>query len=305
MPSGQRVAAIDCGTNSIRLLITDLADGEKSDVLREMRIVRLGQGVDHTGHLDEAAIARTVSAAQEYGTLIDQLGASQVRFCATSAARDADNGHQFGDQIEAVLGVRPEVLSGDDEAAASFMGATRDLGPGRSVVIDIGGGSTEIVTGDGDQIASGVSLDVGSVRMTERFLASDPPTIAEITTCQSYLEGVVGTHASSLEPLPRFVGVAGTVTTVAAHVLGLPGYDSAAIHGARLSLDDVRSACSSLVQMSVADRRALPFMHPGRADVIGAGALILDQLIDSLPLDTNELVVSESDILDGIAWAMA
>lgn len=298
----ERVAAIDCGTNSIRLLITDLSDDRQSDVLREMRIVRLGQDVDSTGHLDEAAIDRTMAATQEYGELISTFGVGRIRFCATSAVRDADNGDAFADRVESVLGVRPDVLTGEDEAAASFLGATRGLGPGRTVVVDIGGGSTEIVVGDGETIESAVSLDVGSVRLTERFLASDPPTIDEITTCISYLDGVLGAPASV--PVPRFVGVAGTVTTVAAHVLALPSYDSEAIHGSRLHTDDVRAACLSLVQMTVADRRALPFMHPGRADVIGAGALILDRLIENLRLDTDELIVSESDILDGIAWSL-
>lgn len=298
----ERVAAIDCGTNSIRLLITDLSDDRQSDVLREMRIVRLGQDVDRTGHLDEAAIDRTMAATQEYGELISAFGVGRIRFCATSAVRDADNGDVFGDRVEAILGVRPEVLAGEDEAAASFLGATRALGSGRTVVVDIGGGSTEIIVGDGVTIDSAVSLDVGSVRMTERFLASDPPTIDEITTCISHLDGILAGQVS--EPVPRFVGVAGTVTTVAAHVLGLPSYDAEAIHAARLPLDDVRTACLSLVQMSVADRRALPFMHPGRADVIGAGALILDRLIETLALDTDELIVSESDILDGLAWSL-
>ncbi len=304
-----RVAAIDCGTNSIRLLITDLSASGQADVLREMRIVRLGQDVDRTRRLDAAAIDRTAAAAAEFADLIVQLGATKVRFCATSAARDAENGDEFADRIESVLGVRPEVLAGEQEAAASFLGATRALGAGRTAVTDIGGGSTEIVVGDGSSLAtkgleSAVSLDIGSVRLTERFLASDPPNVSEITDCMSYLDAALA-PVVDIDAVPRFVGVAGTVTTVAAHVLQLPSYDSAAIHGARLPLDDVRTACLSLVHMSVADRRALPFMHPGRADVIAAGALILDRLIERLPLATDELLVSESDILDGIAWGMA
>jgi len=299
-----RVAAIDCGTNSIRLLVTDLDGDRQDDVLREMRIVRLGEGVDQSGHLQDAAIDRTLEVCREYGELISTFEAARLRFCATSAVRDADNGEQFGDRVEEVLGVRPEVLSGEAEAAASFLGATRALGSGRTVVVDIGGGSTEIVVGDGPDLESAVSLDIGSVRMTERFLASDPPAVAELTDCMSYLDTVLAPQCG-MAAVPRFVGVAGTVTTVAAHALRLPSYDSSAIHGARLPLDDVRAACLSLAQMSVADRRALPFMHPGRADVIGAGALILDRLIEALPLDSGELVVSESDILDGIAWSLA
>ena len=304
MTEPNRVAAIDCGTNSIRLLITDLSGNAQADVLRDMRVVRLGEGVDRTRRLDPKAIDRTVAATVEYADLIKQFGATRVRFCATSAARDAANGEVFADRIEQVLGIRPEVLAGEEEAAASFLGATRALGPGRTVVTDIGGGSTEVVVGDGAAIESAVSLDVGSVRLTERFFTSDPPAVTEITDCMTYLDQMLAPH-TQINPVPRFVGVAGTVTTVAAHVLELPSYDSAAIHGARLPLDDVRVACLSLVQMSVADRRALPFMHPGRADVIGAGALILDRLIELLPLQTSELVVSESDILDGIAWGMA
>jgi exopolyphosphatase/guanosine-5'-triphosphate,3'-diphosphate pyrophosphatase len=300
-----RVAAIDCGTNSIRLLISDVTDDHKTDLLREMRIVRLGQDVDRTGHLSEDAIARTLGATREYAELIAMFGASQVRFCATSAVRDADNAEAFGDGIEGILGVRPVVLAGLDEARASFLGATRDLERVRTLVIDIGGGSTELVVGTGDDIEWSVSLDIGSVRLTERFLPGDPPSVTEVTDCMHHVDSVLAPLAAQLDPVGSVVGVAGTVTTVAAHSLALPSYDSATIHLARLSLDDVRAACLSLVQMSVADRRALPFMHPGRADVIGAGALILDRIVDILPLATDTLVASEHDILDGIAWDMA
>jgi exopolyphosphatase/guanosine-5'-triphosphate,3'-diphosphate pyrophosphatase len=299
-----RVAAIDCGTNSIRLLITDLDDDHKTDLLREMRIVRLGQDVDRTHHLAGDAIERTLAATREYAERIAMFGVTDIRFCATSAVRDADNAAEFEDAVEGILGVRPVVLSGLDEARASFLGATRDLAAERTLVVDIGGGSTEIVVGAGDQIESSVSLDVGSVRLTERFLAGDPAPVSEVTACMDHLDAVLGPVVSGLSPIGAFVGVAGTVTTVAAHALALPSYDSEAIHLAHLDLADVSAACLSLVQMSVADRRALPFMHPGRADVIGAGALILDRLIALLPLDTGTLVVSEHDILDGIAWDM-
>ncbi len=297
-----RVAAIDCGTNSIRLLVSDVGDDHKTDLVREMRIVRLGQDVDRTGHLAEEAIARTLQATREYAELIAMFGADQVRFCATSAVRDADNAAEFEDAIEGILGVRPVVLAGLDEARASFLGATRDLEQVRTLVVDIGGGSTELVIGTGTDIEWSVSLDIGSVRLTERFLASDPPSVAEVTACMSHLDEVLSPVVAGLEPVGSFVGVAGTVTTVAAHSLALPSYDPAAIHGAKLALDDVRGACLSLVGMSVADRRALPFMHAGRADVIGAGALILDRLVDLVPLSTDIMVASEHDILDGIAW---
>jgi exopolyphosphatase/guanosine-5'-triphosphate,3'-diphosphate pyrophosphatase len=299
-----RVAAIDCGTNSIRLLISDIDADDKTDLLREMRIVRLGAGVDETGHLSRAAIDRTLSATREYAELIAMFGVTDVRFCATSAMRDADNGADLEDAVEEILGVRPVVLAGLDEARASFLGATRGLDQDRTLVLDIGGGSTEIVVGTGEEIEWSVSLDIGSVRLTERFLAGDPAPVNEVTACMDHLDKVLTPVVSQIRPVSAIVGVAGTVTTVAAHSLALPSYDSSVIHGARLALEDVSGACLSLVQMSVADRRALPFMHPGRADVIGGGALILDRLVELLPLETDTLVVSEHDILDGIAWDM-
>ena len=303
-----RVAAIDCGTNSIRLLVTDVSGDSKSDVLRDMRVVRLGQDVDRTRHLAEDAVARTLSVCREYAEMIAMFGVETVRFCATSAVRDADNGEEFGDAVEGVLGVRPEVLAGVDEAQASFLGATKGLEPGRTLVVDIGGGSTEIVVGSGvpgETFETAVSLDVGSVRLTERFLPSDPPTVAELTACMSYLDAQLAPVVSDITPVEMFVGVAGTITTVAAHALALPSYDAETLHQARLSLDEVQAACLSLAQMSVMDRRNLPFMHPGRADVIGGGALILDRLVELMPLSTDQLVVSEQDILDGIAWGAA
>ena len=301
MPRRDRVAAIDCGTNSIRLLVTDITDdGDSSELVREMRIVRLGQGVDATGRLADAAIDRTLQATREYAELITMLGADRVRFCATSAARDAENAGDFADAVEAILGMRPQVLSGEEEAQASFVGATRGLKPARTLVVDIGGGSTELVLGEGSDVEWSTSLDIGSVRLTERLLPTDPPPVAEVTSAMNHLDAVLGPAVAGLDPVESLVGVAGTVTTVAAHALALPSYDRDVIHGARLSVDDVRAACLSLVQMSVADRRALPFMHPGRADVIGAGALILDRLLDHVEIDS--VLVSEHDILDGIAW---
>lgn len=300
-----RVAAIDCGTNSIRLLISDVGPDDKSDLLREMRIVRLGEGVDRTGRLADDAIARTVQATREYAELIAMFGVTDIRFCATSAMRDADNGVELEDAVEGILGVRPVVLAGVDEARASFLGATRGLDADRSLVVDIGGGSTEIVVGTGDEIEWSVSLDIGSVRLTERFLAGDPAPVNEVTACMDHIDEVLAPVVAQIRPVGSFIGVAGTVTTVAAHSLALPSYDSSVIHGARLALEDVTTACLSLAQMTVADRRALPFMHPGRADVIGAGALILDRLVELLPLETDTLLVSEQDILDGIAWDVA
>ncbi|TSD57527.1 Ppx/GppA phosphatase family protein [Aeromicrobium piscarium] len=298
----ERVAAIDCGTNSIRLLVCDVDGESKTDLLREMRIVRLGQGVDTSGRLSPEAIDRTLAATREYAEFIAMLDATAIRFCATSAVRDAANADEFSSAVESVLGVRPEILSGDREARASFDGATRELDGARTLLVDLGGGSTEIVVGEGEDIQFATSLDIGSVRLTERYLPGDPPSVGEMTECMTAIDALVVPIVDRLEPADLFVGVAGTVTTIAAHSLGLGSYDSEAIHGARLHVDDVREACLSLASMSVADRRALPFMHPGRADVIGAGALILDRLIELLPLSTDTLTVSEHDILDGIAW---
>jgi len=296
--SSRTVAAIDCGTNSIRLLVADVTDAGATELVREMRIVRLGQGVDATGRLAPEAIERTLGAVREYASMIASAGVERVRFCATSAARDAENAEEFALAIEAILGVRPEILTGEQEARASFIGATRGLGGGESLVIDIGGGSTELVLGRDEVVEWSTSLDVGSVRMTERFLLGDPPTESEISDCRAYLLGVLATDLPSVVSV---IGVAGTITTVAAHTLNLSTYDRSRIHGARLPIDDVREACASLAAMTVEERLALPFMHPGRADVIGGGALVLDAVLTSLPLATSELVVSEHDIFDGIA----
>jgi exopolyphosphatase/guanosine-5'-triphosphate,3'-diphosphate pyrophosphatase len=295
-----RVAAIDCGTNSIRLLVADVSGKNADELVREMRIVRLGQGVDATGRLAPEAIDRTLAATREYADMMRGLGVERVRFCATSAARDAENAEDFAAAIEEIVGVRPEILTGEQEAHASFVGATRGLGAGESLVIDIGGGSTELVVGRDEMVGWSTSLDIGSVRMTERFLPSDPPTSAEVQACSDFLRSALG--EPDLKPVESLIGVAGTITTVAALALDLPAYDRSRIHGARLPIDDARAACSSLVNMTIEQRRALPFMHPGRADVIGGGALVLDAVLTTLPLATSDLIVSEHDILDGIAF---
>jgi exopolyphosphatase/guanosine-5'-triphosphate,3'-diphosphate pyrophosphatase len=304
MPDALRVAAMDCGTNSLRLLVTDVQGDAKHDVVREMRVVRLGQGVDETGRFHPDALERTLAVTREFGELATVLGAERVRFCATSAARDAANVDELDAGVRGILGVPLEVLTGEEEAQASFLGATRTV-PGSALVVDIGGGSTELVVGADGEVGWSHSFDVGSVRLTERFLHGDPASIDEVTSLESYLDGVLTPQLAGLDPVTTLVGVAGTITTVAAHALELPSYDSAQIHGARLPVEDVRTACLSLLRMSVADRRALPFMHPGRADVIGAGAMILDALLGRLPLETDTVTVSEHDILDGIAWGAA
>jgi len=305
-----RVAAFDCGTNSLRLLIADLdpRTGEMSELVREMRIVRLGQGVDRTGRISEESMARTFAALDEYAALVAEYLPTLVRFCATSAARDAANAADFMAGVKERLGVEPEILDGDEEARASFAGVTRVLGDvdGPVLVVDIGGGSTELILGDPtglDHQAGTVaqSLDIGSVRMTERHLHDDPPTPAQVVELCADVDAVLDGCRVDPSLARTVVGVAGTVTSVAAGALNLPAYDRERIHLARLSRDLVHATVDDLVAMSVAERRTLGYLHPGRADVIGAGALILDRLLQRTTVD--ELVVSESDILDGIAWS--
>jgi len=304
-----RVAAIDCGTNSIRLLVADLdADAQTlTDVERRMEVVRLGEGVDRTGRLSAAALARTFAACEDYSDVVRASGAERVRFVATSASRDVDNRTHFVAGVRERLGVEPEVVTGDEEAALSFAGATREPGvrdlDRPFLVVDIGGGSTELVLGDGTVEASR-SVDVGCVRMTERHLHTDPPTPDEVIAATADIGAGLALAAETV-PMERartLVGLAGSVTTVAAMALGLPAYDPERIHHARVPADDVHRATSALLAMTRAQRAALPFMHPGRVDVIGAGALVLAVVLERVPVDS--LVVSEHDILDGIAWSM-
>ncbi len=304
-----RAAGIDCGTNTIRLLVADLdpATGEERELVREMRVVRLGQDVDRTGRLAEEALARVFAAVEEYSALVAEHGAEAVRFCATSAARDADNAQAFLDGVRERLGITPEVVTGDEEAALTYDGATRSLGADVAaphLVVDIGGGSTELILGERHgAVTAAHSLDIGSVRMTERRMPSDPPTAAEVAAAVADVDAALDGCSVPVEQAATVVGVAGTVTTVAAHVLGLPGYLRERVHHARLPVEDVHRGTAELLAMSVAERRALPFMHPGRADVIGGGALILDRVLRRTSVDS--LLVSETDILDGIAWSVA
>jgi exopolyphosphatase/guanosine-5'-triphosphate,3'-diphosphate pyrophosphatase len=298
-----RVAAIDCGTNSIRLLVADI-DGTLTDVVRRMEIVRLGQGVDRTGRLAPEAVERTRVALAGYAAEIRALGAARVRMCATSATRDAANAADFHAMVVETLGVEPEVVTGDEEARLSFTGAVRGLNAEPPhLVVDIGGGSTEFVVGE-STVEGAISVDIGCVRMTERHLHSDPPTPAEIAaatgditaTVDRALAAVPGRDARTL------VGLAGSVTTVAAIALGLPGYDSARTHHAVVSYDEVAKIAGELLAMTTAQRLAIPVMHPGRADVIGAGALVLRVIMERAGLPA--VVASEHDILDGIAWSL-
>lgn len=306
-----RVAAIDCGTNSIRLLVTDLdpETGGASELTRRMRIVRLGQGVDATGRLAPEALERTFAACDDYAAEIRRLGAERLRFVATSATRDAANRAEFFAGVRARLGVEPEVITGDEEAALSFAGATRavaaqplDAGahPTPYLVVDIGGGSTEFVLGD-REVEAARSVDIGCVRLTERHLTQDPPTLAQITAARRDIDAAIDLAAGKvpLDQAKTLVGVAGSVTTVAAIALGLPDYDRDQVHLSRLSAETARRVAGDLLASTHAQRAADPVIHPGRVDVIGAGALILAQIVERLAL--AEIIVSEHDILDGIA----
>jgi exopolyphosphatase/guanosine-5'-triphosphate,3'-diphosphate pyrophosphatase len=312
-----RVAAIDCGTNSIRLLVADVpAEGGHTDLLRRMEVVRLGQGVDATGRLAPEAIERTRVVLAEYAAQARELGAGRVRMVATSATRDAANRRDFEDMVRATLGRTPDVVTGREEAELSFLGATGSMAaaaaaqglapaPAPWLVVDIGGGSTEFVLGDADGVRAARSVDIGCVRLTERHLRDDPPTAGQIALTERDIRAALAEVAAEV-PVGQaagLVGLAGSVTTVAALALGLPGYDSEAIHGSRIPVADVRRVSADLLAATRERRAAEPVMHPGRVDVIGAGALILRVLMDEFGL--SEVTVSEHDILDGIALRLA
>jgi exopolyphosphatase/guanosine-5'-triphosphate,3'-diphosphate pyrophosphatase len=309
-----RVAAIDCGTNSIRLLIADIdrSNGttKLTDVVREMRVVRLGQGVDATGELAPEALERTFEATADYAALIREYQAQKVRFVATSASRDARNRQVFVDGIRNLIGVEPEVITGHEEAALSFAGASSVLpiaAEDKVLVVDLGGGSTEFVLGDASGVIAARSVDIGCVRLTERHLTSDPPTAEQIAAAEADVDAAIA-EARLAVPLERstaVVGVAGSITTITAHALRLPEYLPGAIHGAELSISAVQAAASDLLQMTRAQRAALPYMHPGRVDVIGAGALVWRRILTRMgELSGGRIITataSEHDILDGIA----
>ncbi len=307
-----RVAAIDCGTNSIRLLVTDLQPGRApSEVVRRMEIVRLGAGVDRTGELAPEAIERTRVALADFAAQIADLGAERIRMVATSATRDARNRADFEAMVTDLLGQPAEVITGAEEAALSFSGATVGLSaltnppPAPYLVVDIGGGSTEFVLGTSGAVTASLSVDIGCVRLTERHLATDPPTPDEIGAAEADIRVALRSVAESVQvdqPL-TLIGLAGSVTTLAAVALELPAYDAVAIHHSRIPVGDVRSTTAGLLTMRREQRAALPVMHPGRVDVIGAGALILRVAMDVWEIDS--LLVSEHDILDGIAASLA
>lgn len=354
-----RVAAVDCGTNTIRLLIADIdaAAGSSVDVARELRYVRLGEGVDRTGRLADAAVERTLAAAEEYGALCRSHGVERIAVGATSAVRDAADPEAFLAGMADRLGARPSVLEGSEEARLSWLGAMRGLAgpdPGKlsdpygagaqhasdnsggsgvplppdQLVVDIGGGSTELIRGDIAQLSApydarashsadnfggdgglraAVSLDIGSVRLTERHLTDDPPTPERIAAAAADADAALDTAADAIElaRVGAVVGVAGSITTIAAQVLRATGGDASRVHHARLPIGDVVDVCTALAAAPVEERRAMPYMPAGRADVIGGGAVILQRLLRRLAptLSLDRLVVSEHDILDGLAWS--
>ncbi|WP_019149003.1 Ppx/GppA phosphatase family protein [Timonella senegalensis] len=313
-----RVAAIDCGTNSIRLLVADIdrATGAMKDHVRLMEVVRLGQGVDQTGRLAEDALERTFAATRRYAEICAAYGVERIRFVATSATRDAENRDVFVSGVKAAIGVEPEVVSGEEEAELSFAGAVSVLGTehtGPYLVVDLGGGSTELVLGTKSPVAA-YSMNVGCVRMTERHLNSDPPTAEEIEAAARDINAAID-EASKHVPIGRtatLVGLAGTITTVTAHALKLRSYDREQINGAVLPLKAAQESTKNLMERNRAERAALPFMHPGRVDVIGAGALVWSTVMARVQAAVAQAggalrttVTSEHDILDGIALSLA
>ncbi len=334
----KRVAAIDCGTNSLRLLVADVdpARHKLTDVRRRMEIVRLGQGVDATGMLAPEALQRTFKVLREYAADISASHAAAVRMVATSATRDAGNAAEFASGVQDILGVSPEVITGGEEARLSFAGATAELAGAGAVgqhvvppylVVDIGGGSTEFVLGgagsaagdgtaprsggagsavgaDDDRLAA-ISVDIGCVRLTERHLHSDPPSAAEVAAATADIDATLDRVAAAVPvgSARTLVGLAGSVTTITAIALGLGAYDPARTHHARISASAVHDVTTMLLGQSHEQRAGIPALHPGRVDVIGAGALVLDRVMRRFGF--AELVTSEHDILDGIAWSIA
>lgn len=301
-----RVAAIDCGTNSIRLLIADIDGSNFREIVRDMEIVRLGQGVDETGQFHPDAIARTLAAVDKFAAEIAKRGVEKIRFCATSATRDATNRHLFVDGVRERLGIEPEVISGDEEAALSFAGAIKDLNPsdGPFLVVDIGGGSTEFVFGT-STVEAARSVNIGCVRMTERHFASDPASNQQIEAARIDIQAAIA-QAAEVVPITKattLVAVAGTATTVAAAALDLPEYDRYAIHLSRVSAQQTHDAATMFATKNREQRLALGYMHPGRVDVIAAGSLVLSEIMKAT--GAAEFVASESDILDGMAYSLA
>ena len=300
-----RVAAIDCGTNSIRLLIADIAGGNFKEVLRTMEIVRLGQGVDQNKAFHPDAIDRTLKAVELFRDQIASKGVEKIRFCATSATRDASNRNLFIDGVRDILGIEVEVIPGEEEAELSFIGATKELRQSDApfLVVDIGGGSTEFVFGS-EKVDFAKSVNIGCVRMSERHLNTQPPSMAQIAQAIVDIDIAI-TQAAAVVPITTaktLVAVAGTATTVAAAALELTDYDRHLIHLSRISSDKVHKVAASFQSMKKDQIASLGFMHPGRVDVITAGSLVLSRIMAAT--GATEFVASESDILDGMAWSL-
>jgi exopolyphosphatase/guanosine-5'-triphosphate,3'-diphosphate pyrophosphatase len=300
-----RVAAIDCGTNSIRLLIADIAGDNFKEVLRTMEIVRLGQGVDQNKAFHPDAIDRTLKAVELFRDQIASKGVEKIRFCATSATRDASNRNLFIDGVRDILGIEVEVIPGEEEAELSFIGATKELRQSDApfLVVDIGGGSTEFVFGS-EKVEFAKSVNIGCVRMSERHLNTQPPSMAQIAQAIVDIDIAI-TQAAGVVPITTaktLVAVAGTATTVAAAALELTDYDRHLIHLSRISSDKVHKTAASFQSMNKDQIASLGFMHPGRVDVITAGSLVLSRIMAAT--GAAEFVASESDILDGMAWSL-
>jgi exopolyphosphatase/guanosine-5'-triphosphate,3'-diphosphate pyrophosphatase len=311
-----RVAAIDCGTNSIRLLIADVEGGTLTDVVRRMEIVRLGAGVDRTGRIDPAALERTLEATRRYAAECLERGVERIRYVATSATRDAANRQDFVDGVRHAIGVAPEIISGDEEATLSYLGGALVLTgqPEPALVVDIGGGSTELVLGEGGAMIAGYSMDVGSVRMRERHLHTDPPTETELAAARADIHAMLDVAASHVDlgATRTLIGLAGTITTLTGEVLGLDRYRPELINGATTTIEQAQEACAWYLRSTQAERLTRGYLHPGRVDVIAAGALVWSEVMARVQREVEaaggvltHTTTSEHDILDGIALSVA
>jgi exopolyphosphatase / guanosine-5'-triphosphate,3'-diphosphate pyrophosphatase len=301
-----RVGAVDIGTNSTRLLVADVDDGRVADIERETRVTRLGEGVDERRRLLPVPIARVRNVLSDYRRTAERLGADRTLAIATSAIRDAENGEAFLGEIEWSYGFATRLLSGHDEALMTYRGVTSERGVGAgTVIVDIGGGSTELIAGEPDGVRWHDSLDIGSVRLTERFLHGDPPTGGELSACASAVQALLAERVPDeiRERTAAAIGVAGTITSLAALALGLDEYDRERVHGSRLTAAELSDQLDRLAAIPVAERRTLRPLDPERAPVIVAGAVIAREVLSFFGL--GELEISERDILDGAALAAA
>ncbi len=307
----RRVAAIDCGTNSIRLLVAEeQSDGHLRDIARDMRIVRLGYGVDRTGRLDPEAIDRTLAATRDYAKIIDERAVEGVRFAATSASRDAENRAEFIDGVREILGIEPEVIAGTEEASLSYRGAVATLpdpGPSPRLIVDIGGGSTELVYGEEEPRAE-VSLDMGSVRLTERHLSANRVSEGDIDAATRDIDALLDSASATIDfaSVRGVVGVAGTVTTLTAVALGLEKYTPEVSHGASIDAEQFTALSYRILRSTSEELATFPAIHPGRIDVIGAGALIWARILERVASEgrLDRVTTSEHDILDGLAMSV-